>query len=115
MTTPQSQGKGAGGAGKTTAFGKLRRSLSGHAHWALGATAVALATWTGTLRAGTIYVPNYSFESPVVPEIFPYATNALDEWEESPQPSDYDPLKITTPPGLICWAPFTTFPFPAHT
>jgi hypothetical protein len=51
----------------------------------------ALAASALTLRAGNIYVPNYSFELPVVAETLPFATNELVEWEETTQPEDYNP------------------------
>src|SRR5208282_6234895 len=87
LTTPEFTGRAANGtgkaryiiiggflaAGKTTASGKLRHTLSDRTFWAFAAAAVSLASWTGTLRAGTIYVPNGSFESPVVPPVTPYA------------------------------------------
>ncbi len=129
MTTHKTTGRAASGtgkaryniiggflleAGKTAAFRKLRRTLSGCALWAFAAAAVSLATWTGTLRAGTIYVPNYSFESPVVPESFPYATNALDEWEESPQPSDYDPAQNYGTPWSYLVGTFYNVPYPGE-
>lgn len=129
MTTHKTTGRAASGtgkaryniiggflleAGKTAAFRKLRRTLSGCALWAFAAAAVSLATWTGTLRAGTIYVPNYSFESPVVPESFPYATNALDEWEESPQPSDYYPAQNYGTPWSYLVGTFYNVPYPGE-
>lgn len=67
-----------------------------------------------TVGAGTIYVPNYSFESPVVPEVFPYATNALDEWEESPQPSWYDPSQNYDTPWSYLVGTFYNVPYPGE-
>jgi hypothetical protein len=54
---------------------------------------VALASWTAPLQAGTIYIPNASFESPVVPPVSPYAIPDMDYWEKSPQPYWYDPAQ----------------------
>ena len=101
MTTPQSKGRAAGGAGKarciiiggplgaakTTASGKLYRTLSGRALWVFAAAAVSLATWTGTLRAGTIYIPNASFGLPVVSYEDIASTNMV-SWETFPQQAD---------------------------
>ena len=87
MTTPQSQGKGAGGAGKATVFGKLRRSLSGRALWSFAAAAACLAAGTGTLQAGTIYIPNASFELPVVAYEDLASTNMI-SWETFPPQAD---------------------------
>jgi hypothetical protein len=64
--------------------------------------------------AQSIYVPNYSFESPVVPEVFPYATNALDEWEESPQPSWYDPSENYDTPWSYLVGTFYNVPYPGE-
>jgi hypothetical protein len=46
---------------------------------------LAMSLGTGMLRAGNLYVPNYSFESQVA-EFGPYA----DEWQISPQPTDFE-------------------------
>jgi hypothetical protein len=50
-----------------------------------------LLALAGTARAGTLYVPNYSFESPDIGTNSPYAAPVLDSWQESPQPSWYEP------------------------
>ncbi|MGD0258277.1 MAG: hypothetical protein ABSD29_00460 [Verrucomicrobiota bacterium] len=41
---------------------------------------VALAAWTAPLQAGTIYIPNASFESPVTD----YAWPQIDSWQQTP-------------------------------
>ncbi|HEY3862167.1 MAG TPA: hypothetical protein VGO59_09790 [Verrucomicrobiae bacterium] len=56
----------------------------------LPALAVALA-FAGPLRAGNIYVPNFSFESPAAPQVLPFAINLIDEWQETLQPASYNP------------------------
>ncbi len=76
----------------------------------LGLTAMLVLA--GTLRAGVLYVPNYSFASPVVPEVFPYATNELDEWEETPQPGDYNPTNNYDTPWSYLVGTFYDVPFP---
>lgn len=120
MTTPKSKGRAAGGtgkprysmiggflgAGKTTAFAKLRLALTGRALWAFAAAAASLATWTGTLRAGTIYIPNGSFESPTTA----FVDTRIDSWQKTPVPFWYNEatngpwdnlvgLFLNTPPG----------------
>jgi hypothetical protein len=52
---------------------------------------LALVTWTAPLRAGTIPIPNASFESPVVPIELTPAIPDMDYWQKSPQPGWYDP------------------------
>jgi hypothetical protein len=74
----------------------------------------ALLALPNVLRAGSVYVPNYSFESPVVPEVFPYATNALDEWEETPQPGDYDPSQNFDTPWSFLVGTFYNLPYPGE-
>jgi hypothetical protein len=65
---------------------QLRRTWLGVA---LGVAAMlALA---GGLRAGNLYVPNFSFESPDIGTNSPYAAPVLDSWEESVQPDWYVP------------------------
>jgi hypothetical protein len=53
----------------------------------------ALAAWVGPVRAGTVFLPNASFEAPLVPPVSPYAMPDMDYWEKSPQPSWYDPAQ----------------------
>jgi len=100
ITTPESKARAAGSTGearcimnggllgtaKTSAAGKLRLALTGRALWAFAATAASLATWTGTLRAGTIYIPNGSFESPVTS----YVDTRIDSWQKTPVPFWYN-------------------------
>ncbi len=50
-----------------------------------------LVAWTGALQAGTITIPNGSFESPVVPTQYPFAIPDMDDWQKSSQPAWYDP------------------------
>src|SRR5664279_1196846 len=52
---------------------------------------LALAAWTAPLQAGTLYLPNASFESPVVPPVSPYAGPDMDSWQKSAQPAWYYP------------------------
>jgi hypothetical protein len=74
---------------------------------------VAMLALAGTLRAGNLYVPNDSFESPVVAEDFPYATNEVDEWEESPQPADYNPTNNFDTPWSYLVGTFYNVPYPS--
>ena len=50
-----------------------------------------LAAWNGPLRAGTLYLPNASFEEPVVPPVYPYAGPDMDYWQKSSHPAWYYP------------------------
>jgi hypothetical protein len=81
---------------------------------AVVASLSAILALVGALRAGTLYVPNYSFESPVVPEVFPYATNAVDDWEETPQPAGYDPTQNDNTPWSFLVGTFYNVPFPGE-
>jgi hypothetical protein len=45
---------------------------------------VAFTSWTAPLQAGTIYIPNASFESPVVAPVWPYAWPQIDSWQQTP-------------------------------
>jgi hypothetical protein len=76
------------------------------------ALAVAALGSVVTLQAGKLYVPNYSFELPVVAESFPYATNQVDEWEETPQPADYNPTNFDGAPWSDFVGVFYNVPFP---
>jgi hypothetical protein len=44
----------------------------------------------GTLRAGTIYVPNGSFETPATTNV----DIRIDSWQDQPQPSSFDPAQF---------------------
>jgi hypothetical protein len=74
------------GAGKTTAAGKRRPSLTGPLLWAFAAAAASLAAGTGTLPAGTIGIPNGSFESPQTAFVDP----RIDSWQKTPKPVWWD-------------------------
>ncbi|HWX23167.1 MAG TPA: hypothetical protein VN578_24965 [Candidatus Binatia bacterium] len=55
--------------------------------WAVMAgTVVVLAAWAGALRAGTLYVPNFSFESPATS----FADPRVDSWQKPTQPGTFD-------------------------
>ena len=45
--------------------------------------------WRHSLARG-VYVPNYSFETPAVPDTSPFAQPELDYWEQTAQPADYN-------------------------
>ncbi len=75
----------------TPGMGGKGASASRHAGVsACAAALLALTTGHGTLRAGTVNVPNGSFESPTPPAGFPVNTS-IDSWQETPQPGWYDP------------------------
>src|SRR5437660_1598251 len=47
---------------------------------------IALLGMTGTMRAGTLSVPNFSFES----QVTPFADPRVDSWQKPPQPGTFD-------------------------
>lgn len=58
----------------------------GRPGWRAVATGLlVLSGWPGSLRAGTIAVPNASFESPVTT----YVDTRIDSWQKTPKPSWY--------------------------
>ena len=66
------------------------------------------------LRAGNLYLPNASFEAPVVPEINPYAFPDMNAWQKSAPPDWYDPSQNYDTPwadlmGTFYNAPTNTF------
>ncbi len=71
-----------------------------------------LALWGGALQAGNIYVPNHSFESPVVPPVSPYASPAMDDWAKAPQPVWYDPAQNLDTPWEYLMGTFYNVPNP---
>ncbi len=73
------------GTGKPPAAGQLRRASTGRGLWAFVVVVASLVTWTGTLRADTIYVPNGSFESPETD----FADPHMDGWQKAPEPAWY--------------------------
>ncbi len=61
------------------------------------ASAATLACATA-VDAAMIYVPNASFESPVVGPVSPYATPDIDFWQKSAQPVWYEPTNNADTP-----------------
>ncbi len=59
---------------------------------------LALAVTPQAARAGKIYVPNPSFESPAVPDVAPFAIPYSDYWQETAQPGYYDPTNFNNTP-----------------
>jgi hypothetical protein len=74
---------------------------------------LALAACAGTLRAGTIPIPNGSFESPVVPPVSPYAIPDMDYWQKSPQPDWYNPTNNYDTPWEDLMGTFYNVPYPS--
>ncbi len=63
---------------------------------AFNAVLLVLAVCTGTLRAGSIVVPNGSFESPPTSFAWPY----VDAWQQTPGPENQQSgVFLNTPPG----------------
>ncbi len=54
---------------------------------AVAAGVMVLAAWSGPAGAGMINIPNASFESPTVPNVSPYATSEISDWQKAPVPS----------------------------
>jgi hypothetical protein len=79
---------------------------------ALALGVILLGTFTVTVHAGNIYVPNFSFESPGGLTSFPYATNEVDEWAETPQPADYNAASNNNTPWSYLVGTFYNVPFP---
>jgi hypothetical protein len=61
----------------------------------------------------SVYVPNFSFEAPAVAQSFPYATAEVDEWQETPQPEDYNPTNNFGTPWFELVGTFFNLPSPA--
>ena len=87
-----------GGAGDSWSHNvdQSRKSASAKGRAALRLRTVviglaALAAWISPLQAGTISIPNASFESPVVPTNATPALPDMDYWQKAPQPVWYDP------------------------
>jgi len=87
----------------TTARSLVKVLVAVVALWAIG---------TGPLRAGTLYLPNASFESPVVPIDLTPAIPDMDYWQKSPQPSWYDPSQHDYYPWDTRMGTFYNFPSP---
>jgi hypothetical protein len=73
---------------------------------------VALLACAGALQAATLYIPNSSFESPVLPPVSPYAGPEVDFWQKSPQPAWYDPSQNFDTPWPYLMGTFYNVPFP---
>ena len=89
--------------------------VAGRAVGALSRAAVglfALAVWTSPLQAGTITIPNASFESPLAPTEYPYAMPDMDAWQKSPQPDGYDPSQNNDTPWEDLMGTFFNLPYP---
>jgi len=64
----------------------------------------------GALRAGNLYVPNYSFELPDIGTNSPYAAPVLDSWQNSPQPAWYIPADFYDTPWVDFAGTFYNLP-----
>jgi hypothetical protein len=64
------------------------------------------------VHAGTVAIPNASFEAPLVPRESPYAIPAMAEWQITPQPIEYDPS--TNGPWELHFGTFYNVPFPGY-
>jgi hypothetical protein len=75
---------------------------------------IAFLALAGGLRAGNLYVPNYSFELPNIGTNAPYAAPVFDDWEEAPQPSWYNPTNFDNSPWTDLMGEFYNVPFPGE-
>ena len=73
----------------------------------------ALVTWPTPLQAGALFIPNASFESPIVPPVNPYAEPDMDAWQKSPQPAWYDPSQNFDTPWEDLMGTFYNVPYPS--
>ena len=63
--------------------------------------------------AGTLYLPNASFESPLVPPVSPYAGPDMDYWQKSAQPYWYNPTNNYDTPWEDLMGTFYNVPYPS--
>ena len=75
---------------------------------------LVLLAASAPLQAGNLYLPNASFEAPVVPQVNPYAIPDLDAWEKSAQPDWYDPSQNYDTPWAALMGTFYNVPFPGE-
>jgi hypothetical protein len=86
------------------------RALQRLAQFVLGA---ALLTALGSpARAGTVTIPNASFESPPVPQADPFAIPEMESWQKSAQPGWYDPSQNYDTPWDYLLGTFYNVPYP---
>ena len=79
--------------------------------WLAAALGLAvLLAGSRALRAGNLYVPNYSFESPDIGTNTPYAAPVLDSWTNTPQPGWYDPSEFYDTPWADLVGTFYNLP-----
>ena len=93
---------------------RTTRSLPGSPVLAAMLGIAFLAGAATTLHGGALYVPNYSFESPTVPPVSPYAVPGIDSWQKSPQPAWYDPSQNDDTPWEDLTGTFYNVPFPGE-
>lgn len=63
-------------------------------------------------QAELLRVSNYSFESPIVPPVSPYAGPEIAEWQKSDQPFWYNPSQFQDTPWAYLMGTFFNVPFP---
>jgi len=73
---------------------------------------VGLVAGAGALQAAALYIPNSSFESPIVPPVAPYAGPDMDSWQKTPQPAWYDPSQNFDTPWSYLMGTFYNVPSP---
>ena len=86
-----------------------RRVAAARPFW-LAAMACLIVACPAALRAGNIYVPNYSFELPNIGTNSPYAAPVLESWQETPQPFWYDPADFGGSPWSYLVGTFYNLP-----
>jgi hapalindole biogenesis HpiC1 cyclase-like protein len=58
----------------------------------LSSLSAGLLTLPSVSRAQPLSVPNFSFENPTVPNIYPYVSTIIDSWQKNPQPGYFNPV-----------------------
>ena len=95
----------------------MNRNLGFSAFQRLKATASAMAALAFciiSLHAGNIYLPNASFELPVVPPESPFAVTNMVSWQKTAQPPGYDPATNNSAPWDSSMGTFYNVPFPGY-
>jgi hypothetical protein len=77
-------------------------------------TCTAILVGVHVAKGGPIFVPNNSFESPVVPQVSPYAAPDIDYWQKSAQPAWYNPTNNNNTPWEYLMGSFFNVPFPGQ-
>lgn len=72
---------------------------------------MVLAAWADTAPAGTISIPNASFESPYVEMAVPYARSDIADWQKAPMPDWWPTIGYTAQQWIETAGVFVNLPF----